>query len=405
MQSSSTSPDLAARRARVAVSALFLTNGALFANLFPRYPEVKAGLGMDDAFYGLVLVAYPIGAILSGLAAAAIMRRFGSARTAVVGTIGAAVAIMLAGFAPSPATFAVALFIVGTFDSVTDVAQNAHGMRVQRRFGRSIINSFHAVWSVGAVLGGLMSAGAIAMGLPLGVHLAISAAVFTAVALWALRACLPGPDDSGAPEGDPTTAGAVTVQRGHGAVVAIVIALVVLAITGTLVEDAANTWSAVYLSQSLGAPAAVAALGFIALVGAQFIGRLLGDPLVDRFGARLVALTGALIATVGMALALAFPSVPGTIAGFAAAGLGVATLVPAAMQRADELPGLRPGTGITVVSWLMRLGFLLSPPVVGALSDATDLRTALLLFPIATAAAFALAFLLQGRRATMVVGR
>jgi hypothetical protein len=56
-----------------------------------------------------------------------------------------------------------------------------------------------------------------------------------------------------------------------------------------------------------------------------------------------------------MGAALAFPSMPALIAGFAAAGFGVATLIPAAMQRADELPGLKRGTGLTAVTWLMRV--------------------------------------------------
>jgi MFS family permease len=133
----------------------------------------------------------------------------------------------------------------------------------------------------------------------------------------------------------------------------------------------------------LAAPVAVAAWGYIALVGAQFVGRLGGDRLVDRFGQRAVARAGGLIVAGGMGLALAFPSVPGTILGFAAAGLGVATLVPAAMHEADELPGLKPGTGLTVVSWLMRLGFLASPPVVGAVADASSLRLGLLVVPAA----------------------
>jgi hypothetical protein len=81
--------------------------------------------------------------------------------------------------------------------------------------------------------------------------------------------------------------------------------------------------------------------------------------------------------------------VPGTIIGFAAAGLGVATLVPAAMQSADNLPGLRPGTGLTVVSWLMRLGFLISPPVVGAVADTAGLRAGLIVIPLAGLAVLA----------------
>jgi MFS family permease len=149
------------------------------------------------------------------------------------------------------------------------------------------------------------------------------------------------------------------------------------------VEDAGNSWAGVYLAGSVGAAASVAAFGFIALVGAQTVGRLVGDRLVDRFGQRAVARAGGVITAGGMGLALAVPSVPGTIAGFAAAGLGVATLVPAAMHAADELPGFRPGTALTLVSWLMRLGFLLSPPIVGLISDATSLRTGLLVVPAA----------------------
>ena len=158
---------------------------------------------------------------------------------------------------------------------------------------------------------------------------------------------------------------------------------------GTLVEDAGSSWAALYLVNGLQASTTVAGLGFVALVGAQFAGRLMGDRLVDRFGQRAVAQAGGAVAAAGMGLALAFPSVPGTIIGFAAAGLGVATLVPAAMQSADNLPGLRPGTGLTVVSWLMRLGFLISPPVVGAVADTAGLRAGLLVIPLAGLAVLA----------------
>jgi MFS family permease len=80
----------------------------------------------------------------------------------------------------------------------------------------------------------------------------------------------------------------------------------------------------------------------------------------------------------GMGLALAAPSLTTTLVGFALAGLGVATLVPAVMHTADELPGLPAGVGLTVVSWLLRVGFLVSPTLVGVVADATSLRVALL---------------------------
>ncbi|MEX7470705.1 MFS transporter [Mycobacterium adipatum] len=366
------------RRARIAVSALFLTNGAVFANLLPRFPEIKTDLALTNAVYGAVVAAFAAGALVAGLAAGVIVRRFGSGRAAVVSTVVLAALILVAGLAGSPVLLAGALFLGGACDAVTDVAQNAHGLRVQQRYGRSIINGLHAVWAAGAILGGLMGAGAIALGIDRGAHLSISAALFSAVALTAYPFLLPGPDGA---ERGPAPRGAG--RRAGAMVYAVLAALVAMAIAGAVIEDAGSTWATLYMRDDVGAPGAVAVLGYVALMGAMFIGRLTGDRLVDRFGERTVTFTGGLVIAVGMGVALAFPSVPGTVAGFAAVGLGVATLVPAAMHGADQLPGLRAGTGLTAVAWLMRVGFVASPPVVGLLADAAGLRAGLLLVPAA----------------------
>lgn len=387
-------------RARLAVSLLFLTNGALFANLVPRYPEILNTLGLSNAAFGAAVAAFPLGALLAGLASGALIRRFRSSRVAGVGTLLTGTGILLAGIAPSWALLAGALFLAGAMDAITDVAQNSHGLRVQRLYRRSILNSFHAVWSIGAVLGGLMGAAAVGLDVPRGAHLATSLALFAAVVLAFHRFLLPGAEPAETPEpahDAVAPARAPAGGRGLFAKYAVLAALVLIASSGALVEDAGSSWSAIYLSAGLGAAAPIAALGFVALTGAQFIGRLMGDRLVDRFGQRAVAQAGGAITAVGMGTALLFPSVPGTIAGFAAAGLGVATLVPAAMHAADELPGLRPGTGLTVVSWLMRVGFLLSPPIVGAVADATSLATGLLVVPLAGILVLAFSPVLAGR--------
>nr|WP_209684643.1 MFS transporter [Arthrobacter stackebrandtii] len=399
---------LPVRRARVAVAALFLTNGALFANLLPRFPEIKAMLGLDNAGFGLAAAAFPLGAMLAGLAAGALIRRFGSARVAVAGTVLTALALACAGMAPTGLLFAAGMGIAGAMDAITDVGQNSHGLRVQKLFGRSILNSFHAVWSMGAVLGGLMGAAAAGLGVPVPLHLAVSGALFAAVSLCSLRFLLPGAGEAGAetaPAGEasdgarPARAGGATSRFSGRGKYLVLLALVLVAAAGSLVEDAGNTWAALYLRDGFGAPASIAGLGFVALVGAQFVGRLVGDRLVDRFGERLVAQAGGALVALGMGLALLFPSLPGSIAGFAAAGFGIATLVPAAMHGADNIPGLRPGTGLTVLSWLMRISFLLSPPVVGAIADATSLRTGLWVVPLAGIMVLALSPVLAGKRA------
>ncbi|MGV8883839.1 MAG: MFS transporter [Rhodoglobus sp.] len=401
-------PAREARLARTGVAMLFFINGALFSNLLPRYPEIKHDLDLSNVLIGAAVAAHPLGALISGLSAGILVRRFSSSRVAIGSSLVAAAALILAGFATEWVVLALAFFIAGAMDSLTDVAANSHGLRVQRLYGRSIINSFHAVWSIGAVAGGLMGAAAAALRIPLGLHITTAAVILGLAALASTRLLLPGPEpdtlaermsvasiEESSPRASPPRT-ALFARYG------ILLALVAIAAGGAIVEEAGSSWSAIYLSGSLGATAFAAGLGFIALQSMQVIGRLLGDRMVDRFGQRAVARVGGLMVLVGMGSALAYPSVPITIIGFGLAGFGVATLIPGAMHAADEIPGLRPGTGLTLVSWLSRVGFLISPLIVGAVADAWSLRSGLLLVPIAGLAviAFAVAF---PRRKTQVL--
>ncbi|OAV62933.1 MFS transporter [Enteractinococcus helveticum] len=400
----STPPASRIRRARAATGLLFLTNGALLANLIPRYPEIKAALDMTDSLFGLSVAAFPLGAMIFGVFAAGLIRRFGSGVIATLMTITLAVCLAATAFMPEVFLFALALLLAGGADAIADVSQNAHGLQVQDAYGRSILNSFHALWSLGAVVGGFMAAGVLFIELDLHVHLVGSAVCFIVVALIAWTMTLP----PACPEGSPETAPGADARRQdlkriqwavlrNPNTMLMVGALVLLAMAEAVVEDSGNSWSALYMSVHLGAPSAVAAFGFTALVAGQLIGRATADRFVDRFGQRRVIRTGGIIISVGMGLAIAWPTVPLTIAGFAAAGFGSSALIPAAYNAADDIPGLRPGVGLTVVSWFMRLGFLIAPPFVGALSDMLSLRWALLVVPLAGLVTIVLARVLPGR--------
>lgn len=95
-----------------------------------------------------------------------------------------------------------------------------------------------------------------------------------------------------------------------------------------------------------------------------------------------MARMGGILVAVGMGAALVFPSPALTFIGFTAAGFGVATLVPSAFHAADRVPGLTPGTGLTIVAWLMRVSFLVAPPLIGLISDQIALRAALGIIPV-----------------------
>jgi MFS family permease len=373
-----TAPPTRLRRARLAVGACFFVNAVLYANLIPRLPEVKTDLGLSNSSLGAALAALPLGALLAGMSSAVLIRRFGSARVASAGLFLLAAAVWGAAAAPNWALLAAALLFAGALDAIVDVAQNAHGLRVQRAYGRSILNAFHGIWSIGAVAGGLLGSAAAGLGIPLPVHLAVVGLVFGVPALFGSRAMLPGHDDTerDADDAGPAPSAATTRSLRRAALPAMA-ALGVLAACGAFVEDAGASWSALYLRDELAAGAAAAGLGFVALSVAMTVGRLTGDRVVDRFGQRRVVRAGGALTAAGMGLALAVPSIPTTVLGFAMAGLGVATLVPAVYHAADELPGLPRGLGLAIVNWLLRIGFLLSPLLIGVVADATSLRVAL----------------------------
>ncbi len=148
------------RRARVAVAALFFTNGALFATAVPRFPEIKDGLDLSNSAWGSAIAGFPLGALAAGLSAGALIRRAGSARVAALGIVVLAAMLPLVAIAGNWLALAALLAVAGAMDAIIDVAQNAHGLRVQRLYGRSIVNAFHGVWSVGGVAGGLLGSAA-----------------------------------------------------------------------------------------------------------------------------------------------------------------------------------------------------------------------------------------------------
>ncbi len=371
-------PDAEAVRARVAVGALFVANGALFANVVPRYPDLKADLDLSNAAFGSAVAAYGAGALAAGLLAGVVVARWGSGRVAPVSTVAIGANLVLLGVAPSLLTLAAVLFVAGAMDSVADVAGNVHGLRVERRYGRSILNSLHGLWSVGAVVGGLMGAGAAGLALPLVWHLSIAAAVFVGLALAASRFVLPGHDDT-----DRMTTTGSRAAAGRARVAGAVVALGVIAACAQVMEDATATWGAVYLRGDLGAAAAVGGLGFVALQGMQTLGRLLADRVVTRYGDRAVARVGAALAGCAMTAALVWPAAVTTVLAFGVVGLGIGTLIPAALRTADALPHLPSGAGVSLVGTLPRMALLGSPLLVGVTADAYGLRVALAVIPLA----------------------
>ncbi|MGJ6979672.1 MFS transporter [Aestuariimicrobium soli] len=398
------------RRARWAVSAVFFVNGASMCMVLPRYPELVDKLELSNAAFGLAIGLGPIGGLLAGLTAASLMKRFGTARLSVALQVMASLFHLSIYASGSWAWLLGSLLFASACDAVTDISMNAHGMRVERRYRRSIMNSYHGWWSMGAVAGGLFGAVGAQVGLPLLWQGAIGFVLYASIALAALRHHLPGHDSSERQVSSPSPVSAGEVLSEHHtpaqgrvgtaarqAMLTVVALGFVLVFTGSI-EDAGSSWGALFMNATFDVSPFVAGLPFIAMQAAQMAGRFLGDGMVDRFGDRLTARIGSLLAVLGMCLALLLPHPVTAVVGFALAGWGIATLFPAAYRAADEIRGLPHGLGVTVVGWLARLGFFLSPPLVGWLADQLTLVRALWLVPVYALGILALSRVLDPRK-------
>ena len=379
------------RRARIAVAALFLVNGSMLANVLPRLPAIKDSLALSNAELGAAIAAGPVGGIVAGALTGLFVARFGSAAVAVVCGVGYALALVGVGLAPSWLALAATLLLLGALDAVMDAAMNAHGVVVQRHYGRSILHGLHGLWSAGTLVGGTTAAVAAAIGVPLAVHLTVVAGAFAILTLAVSPWLLGGRDidERHQDEADERSGAATALSPLRLARLLWPIALAGL--LGVTLEDAAQTWSSVYLADVLAAGAGVAAIGFVVYTAMMTLGRLTNDRWIDRWGNVAVARAGAWLASAGLAVVAlgGFAGlVPVVIAGFALVGIGASPIFPAMVDAAAHRPGVRSADAIASVSWTARFGFFVAPLLVGLTADLVGLATAFVL-PLAAGLACA----------------
>jgi MFS family permease len=402
------------RRARLAVLVYFAILGLADGVWLARLPAVKQHLGLSDARLGVALLAAPVGLVIIAAFADRLIDRLGSARPTVVGAAAISLLPIALGLAGSMAVLMAVLLVYGMSGALADVAMNAQAVRVERGYRRPMINSFHACFSFGGLLGALLGGLFAWAGIGPAVTFAAVGAPLAVLAVLARRRLLRGPEASdpavttapatdpdpagqgaagrdpagqGAAGRDPAGQGAAgegrcgvgrmrAAARRHAAALRIA-ALGLLALCSLLGEGAAGSWSAVYLRDNLGTSAAFAALGYAAFSVTMAAGRLTGDRLAARFGpGRLVSGCG-VVAGLGLAGALISRSPAVGLAGFALFGAGLSGTFPQLLSTAGNIRTSRSGTGIARVAGAGYLGLLAGPVLIGSCAGLVGLRLAL----------------------------
>jgi MFS family permease len=354
------------RAARIAVAYIFFANGALAGNWVTRIPTLMDRLGLSVTALAFAFFAAPIGAILTMPVAGRVITRAGSRRTTRVSFFLFCAAVAPIAFSPDLLVLGVIIFVLGVISSFMDVAMNAHGLVLERHYGRPILSSFHAWFSIGGLVGAATGALAAWAALDLRVHMSIAVLVMLAGGI-ALSPFLLRGGDGTEHEERPFF---VKPPRQ-------LVALGIVAFISLLAEGAAGDWSAVYINKPLHAGKAVAALGYLSFSLAMVIGRFSGDRLTMRFGPVALTRAGGLLSAGGLGTALLIGHPVAAIAGFAGMGAGLAAVVPTVFRAAGSHPGVPPGIGLASVSLIGYFGFLVGPPLIGSTAKFLGLPGAL----------------------------
>ncbi|AMW12113.1 transporter [Streptomyces qaidamensis] len=358
------------RRGRGSLAFSFLVQGVAFALLVTRIPAIQDRYGVSDALLPAFLAAVPILAGVGSVTTERLVKRVRPSRLLRWSQPVVLLALLGVGAGERMVELGVALAAFGLAVGVLDASMNMLGVSLQRSYGRSIMLSFHAAYSLGGIVGASLAW--------VGAHWHLALWVsYLPVVLVLLPAVLVGSrwyvDDR--------DAGPVAEEKGgEGQAVAFkwLLPLCLVMTVAYIGDSTVSNWSAKYLQDVLGSSEQMATVPYNVYMVTTLLGRALGDLGVRRFGAVAVVRGGALVAAGGFAVVAAAPGAWVGMLGFTLLGLGLCVLVPQTFAAAGRLfPGAS-DAAVARLNVFNYVGFLIGSPLVGALGDLWSYRGAML---------------------------
>ncbi|CAM5604668.1 MFS transporter OS=Streptomyces alboniger OX=132473 GN=CP975_03650 PE=4 SV=1 [Streptomyces alboniger] len=357
-------------RGQLAIAALFCSLGFQYATWAARIPAIKADLDLTAAEVGVLLMAAGVGAAVSFPLVAALLRRLGSQRLALLSAL--CLALVLPALAAAP-NYPVALLVMcvdGVLVGCLNVAMNAQGAALESRYERNAMARLHATFSGGSLLAALLASGMNAVTSTVAVHFAAAAALLLLLVAVARTGLLKDEEPAQETVQEPTEATEEKRARKKWSVPsAMTLWMCVAMAFGTVTEGAMNDWSALYLEEVADASEGLAPLGIAVVSGMMVVARLFADGWRGRFGDGRVVVFGSALAGAGLLLALVSGGLVLALLGFACVGLGIAAVTPcvyvaAAGQGSDSL---------TLVAAMGTTGLLAGPPLIGFIAHGSSL--------------------------------
>jgi hypothetical protein len=348
---------------RWATFGAFFLNGAMIGTWVGQIPFVQERLGVSKATIGLALLCMATGAMIAMPLTGQILDRRPSATVTRIAALLYLPLLALPLFAPTPVWLGLALVLFGAANGSMDVAMNAHGVAVERTLGRPIMSSLHAGWS----FGGLAGSGGVALAVALGIDPRIEGVIASGV-LWVMAVGITARFGAASAHSEHGSSGFALPSRG-------VLLIGALCFLVMVTEGAMGDWSGIYLKHDLGAGASAAATGFAGFSLGMALARLGGDGIAHRWGSGRLLSAGMGLVTVALAATLLIGRPAVAVIGFALIGVGIANAVPLLFSAAGRVPPS--GPSLAAVFTVGYTGFIVGPPLIGILADATSLPAAL----------------------------
>lgn len=354
---------------RIAVATYFFIAGFTFASWASRIPHIQAQLHLNEAQLGAILMALPAGLMLSLLLAGGLIARLGSKPILVVAAVMYIAVLCWLGLASTPWQLALALFFFGIAGNLFNISVNTQGVAVEKKIGRSILASFHGIWSLAGFSGAAVGTLMVNLQLLPAAHFAIAAGGGLLLLLLARPYLLH--DATGSPQ-QPAFAwpDKKIMQLG-------IIAFGCLVCEGTMFD-----WSGVYFKKVVNAPPALTTLGYSLFMGCMAMGRFAADKIVMKVGSKRMLQGSGLVIAAGLLMAVWWPTLVVASIGFVLVGFGVSSVVPIVYSHAGQSKTMHPGQALAAVSTIGFLGFLAGPPIIGFVAEATNLRCSFALVAI-----------------------
>jgi MFS family permease len=374
--------------ARFAVSMYFLLGGGALTLWAVHIPLIEQRVGVSYAELGLLLVLSGFGGFSALQLSGWIIDHVGSKTATRLGGVAVGLALILPGYATTPAVLGLAIFLLGFGLAAVDVPMNAAALEVEKAYGKTIFSAFHAFWSIGGFVGAALGSLYISLELDIQESLPTTGVIAAAIGWLLAHWLLP---DSASSAKTQTSEERRSSGKSNRRVWGFIALAAAMAASGAIIEGTANDWSALYLRDVLGTSTAFAAWGLASFALFMTIGRFYVDRIVDRVGREPVVRVGALasaVVTVGLMfagnewLALAL---------WGLLGLSMAGVVPQIFAMAGSIgEPSHQGRNLAKVVGITYLGALAGPSVIGILTIWLPLNLALV-FAAALGAFIALA--------------